>query len=185
MRAFWIGLIVVAVAGTGAIVSAMRAPTAAPSAPSACDGFDFPVGPPDGLGYYDAQPFGANDHLGNDWNGNGGLDTDLGDPVHAVAAGVVTDATDHAGGWGNIVRITHACGHRVESLYAHLDTIEVVVGARVARGQRLGTIGTAGGQYRAHLHFELRDRFLPIGGGYDADRTGYLDPTAYIRSHRP
>lgn len=175
----------VAVTGTGAIVTAMRSPTAASISQRACDGFDFPVGAPDGAGYYDAQPFGDNDHLGNDWNGNGGGDSDLGDPVYAVSSGTVTEATDHAGGWGNIVRLTHTCGVPVESLYAHLDTIEVAAGTTVVRGQRLGTIGTAGGQYRAHLHFELRDRFLPLGGGYDADRTGYLDATAYIQSHRP
>jgi murein DD-endopeptidase MepM/ murein hydrolase activator NlpD len=69
-------------------------------------------------------------------------------------------------------------------LYAHLDTIEVTPGAPVTRGQRIGTIGTAHGQYLAHLHFELRDRVLPLGGGYSADRTGYLDPIAYIRGHR-
>lgn len=152
----------------------------------ACDGFDFPVGPPDAVGYYDAQPFGRNDHLGNDWNGNGGGDSDLGDPVYAVAAGIVLEAIDHAGGWGNVVRIAHACGESgwVESLYAHLDGIEVTPGATVTRGQRIGTIGTAHGQYLAHLHFELRDRLLPLGGGYSAERTGYLDPTAYIRTHR-
>ena len=55
----------------------------------------------------------------------------------------------------------------------------------VARGQRIGTIGTAAGQYRAHLHFELRDQVLPLGGGYAADRAGYLDPTEYIVRHRP
>lgn len=150
-----------------------------------CDAFAFPVGPPDATGYYDAQPFGVNDHLGNDWNGNGGNDTDLGDPVYAASSGVVVEATDHAGGWGNVIRIVHDCaGQRIESLYAHLDAIEIASGLWVARGQRIGTIGTAGGQYRAHLHFELRDRALPLGGGYARDRTGYLDPTAFIRSHR-
>lgn len=162
-------------------IAARRAPAAA--APPGCDGFDFPVGPPDGASYYDAQPFGTNNHLGNDWNGNGGYDTDLGDPVHAVSAGIVVEAKDHGGGWGNVVRVVHGCG--IESLYAHLDTIEVKEGAAIPRGRRIGTIGTAGGQYLAHLHFELRDLLLPLGGGYSTERTGYLDPTAYIRAHRP
>jgi hypothetical protein len=55
----------------------------------------------------------------------------------------------------------------------------------VRRGQFIGTIGDAHGQYRAHLHFELRDRHLPLGEGYAEFRTGYLDPTFYIRQHRP
>src|SRR5262245_47796440 len=100
--------------------------------------------------------------------------------MHAVAAGVVIHTRDHGRGWGNVVRILHACG--VESLYAHLDEIDVPVLAVVRRGQRIGTIGTAHGVYKAHLHFELRDRPLPLGGGYAADTTGYLDPTAYIHT---
>jgi murein DD-endopeptidase MepM/ murein hydrolase activator NlpD len=151
----------------------------------ACDGFDFPVGPPNGTGYHDNQPFGVNAHLGNDWDRDGGDDNDLavGDPVYAIAAGRVEQAIDIHGDWGNVVRIVHAC--RVESLYAHLDRIDVAPGTIVRRGQRIGTIGTAHGVYFAHLHLELRDRPLPLGGGYDTDHTGYLDPTAYIRAHRP
>jgi len=155
------------------------------------DGFDFPVGAPDGEGYYDAQPFGDNTHLGNDWNGVGGGNSDLGDPVAVIADGVVRFAEDVGGGWGNVVRIEHRVrdvdGERsVESLYAHLDRIEVAVGRRVRRGDRVGTIGDAHGQYKAHLHLELRAQTgLPLGGGYASDSTGYLDPTMFIRAHRP
>jgi murein DD-endopeptidase MepM/ murein hydrolase activator NlpD len=144
----------------------------------ACDGFDFPVGAPDAVGYHDAQPFGVNEHLGSDWRSNG-----VGDPVYAVAAGIVVDATDIGGDWGNVVRVVHACG--VESLYAHLDRVDVARGATVQRGQPIGTIATAGGWDPPHVHFEIRDRPLPLGGGYDSDTTGYVDPTAYIRAHRP
>jgi murein DD-endopeptidase MepM/ murein hydrolase activator NlpD len=179
--------IVIAIASAITLVLWLRfddEPTASPgSGVPACDGFDFPVGPPDGAGYYDAQPFGTNTHLGNDWNGNGGGNTDLGDPVHAVATGVVVHAFDLGGGWGNVVRIVHACG--VESLYAHLDRIETTLGATVERGQRIGTIGTAHGRYLAHLHLEIRSPGLPLGGGYSTDTTGYRDPTAFIRANRP
>ena len=193
MRWVWIPLVGAALGVAVPVVTdATRGETGLPLPPvatPACGGFDFPVGPPDASGYYDAQPFGINDHLGNDWNGNGGGDTDLGDPVHAIATGVVTVASDHGGGWGNVVRVVHPCGEtpaqQVESLYAHLDTVEVQEGQRVGRGQRLGTIGTAGGQYRAHLHLELRARpGLPLGGGYGKDTTGHLDPSAFIRRHR-
>lgn len=150
------------------------------------DRFDFPVGPPDAVGYYDAQPFGERDHLGEDWNGNGGGDSDLGDPVHAIAAGVVVSARDHGGGWGNVVRVAHDLGTtRIESLYAHLDRMDVAAGQVVAVGESIGTIGTAGGRYPAHLHLELRNRVgMPLGGGYSRDRSGHLDPTAFIRGAR-
>ena len=38
------------------------------------DGFDYPVGKPDGEGYYIFRGFSPNGHLGEDWNGNGGGD---------------------------------------------------------------------------------------------------------------
>ncbi len=154
------------------------------------DGFDFPVAPPDGDGYVDAQPFGRNAHLGSDWNDVHGGDSDKGAPVYAVALGRVTVAEDFGGGWGNVVRVAHRVRdgrqvHEVESLYAHLDTIEVAVGAAVTRGQRIGTIGTAHGRYGAHLHFELRRGVgLPLAGGY-GEPVGHVDPTAFIRGHRP
>lgn len=156
------------------------------------DGFDLPVGPPDGTGYRDAQAFGVNAHLGEDWNGLGGGDTDLGDPVHAIADGVVTHAWDHRGGWGPVVRIVHR--HRepdgrervVESLYAHLDTMAVREGQTVRRGEPIGTLGDAHGAYLAHLHLELRGRpELPLGGGYSSDQAGWLDPTVFISLRRP
>lgn len=151
------------------------------------DGFDFPVGAPDAAGYYDAQGFGQNDHLGEDWNGVGGANSDLGDPVTAIADGVVRFAEDVGGGWGNVVRIEHRTRDgAIESLYAHLDRVEVVSGEPVRRGARIGTIGDAHGHYLAHLHLELRARVgMPLAGGYARDRDGWLDPTAYIRAHRP
>jgi murein DD-endopeptidase MepM/ murein hydrolase activator NlpD len=152
--------------------------------------FAFPVGGGTAAGYYDAQPFGQSSHLGEDWNGVGGGDSDLGDPVLAIAAGVVRSTGDHGGGWGRVVRVVHDIGGPgapvyIESLYAHLASIEVAAGDVVARGQRIGTIGNAGGRYAAHLHLELRDRVgLPLGRGYGADTSGYLDPTPFIGARR-
>jgi len=153
--------------------------------------FDFPVGSGSATGYYNAQPFGENSHLGDDWNGVGGGDTDLGDPVLAIAAGVVRSTHDHGGGWGRVVRVVHDIGAAgapvyIESLYAHLASTEVAAGDVIARGHRIGTIGNAGGRYPAHLHLEIRDQVgLPLGRGYGADVSGYLDPTAFIRARRP
>lgn len=178
------------------VAAAERAPArggggGASAAVPLADGFDFAVGAPDGDGYYDAQVFGGvREHLGEDWNGNGGGDTDLGDPVYAIATGRVTFAGDLGGGWGNVVRIAHRVADRdgvreLESLYAHLDTIRAQPGAIVRRGQRIGTIGTAHGRYLAHLHLELRDTVgLPLGGGYGPP-DGHLAPTPFIRAHRP
>lgn len=154
------------------------------------DGFDYPVGPPDGKKYYNAQKFGENTHLGDDWNGTGGGNTDLGDPVYSTANGLVVFAQNIGGGWGNVVRVVHVLSEKplvtVESLYAHLERVDVKEGQALKRGQQLGTIGNAGGIYYAHLHFELRTEYgMEVGGGYSENTRGYTDPTAFIKKHRP
>lgn len=158
--------------------------------PPPADGFDFPVGPPDAKKYYNAQKFQENNHLGEDWNGNGGGNTDKGDPVYAAGAGIVTDAEDYGAGWGNVVVLRHNIGtlenpKLIESLYAHLDQMKVQVGDTLRRGQQLGTIGDAHGAYWAHLHFEMRHQIdMGLRGGYGEDTTGFLVPTKFIQQHR-
>ena len=154
------------------------------------NGFDFPVGKTNAKGYYNAQKFGKNTHLGDDWNGVKGGNSDLGDSVYTIANGYVTEATNLGGGWGNVIRIVHKTSgtkwHYVESLYAHCDKLNIKKGDWVKRGAQIGTIGNNGGMYYAHLHLELRHTpDLPLGGGYSKDTSGYLDPTWFIRQHRP
>lgn len=149
--------------------------------------FDWPVGKPNGEGYYNAQPFGKNNHLGEDLNATTGGNSDLGHPIYAVANGKVSFAEDVQGGWGNIIRIVHQLedGTRVESLYAHCDQIDVKPNSWVKKGDQIGTIGDAHGQYYAHLHFEMRSNTeMPIGGGYSSNQKGYLNPLKFIQSHR-
>src|SRR5437867_1382494 len=67
------------------------------------DGFDCPVGRDGAKHYYKARGFQPNAHLGEDWNGVGGGDTDLGDPVYGVAHGLVVFARDYRMGWGNVI----------------------------------------------------------------------------------
>lgn len=160
-----------------------------PQAPG--DGcFQLPVGPPYGRGYYVYRGFKTRHHLGEDWNGVGGGATDLGDPVYAAADGIVSVAEDFGGGWGNVVRIVHAYTvdedlEHVETLYGHLDTMDVFEGDEVQRGDRIGSIGDAHGRYVPHLHFELRTTpGMRLGGGYDRLGYGYTDPRTFIETHR-
>ena len=154
------------------------------------DGFDFPVGKPNAKKYYNAQKFGKNYHLGDDWNGVGGGNTDYGDPVYSISNGIVAYAGNLKGGWGNVVRVYHNYGSKleplyVESIYAHLEKILVTSGSIVKKGEKIGTIGNADGKYLAHLHLELRDKInMEIGQGYSQNTTGYLDPTIFIKNHR-
>ncbi|WGD33922.1 M23 family metallopeptidase [Olleya sp. YS] len=151
------------------------------------NGYDFPVGKPDAKQYYNAQGFQVNDHLGDDWNGKGGGNTDFGDPIYAIANGYISFAEDYRGGWGNVIRIIHynPDSTQVESLYAHCKQVFVKKGDYVTKGTKIGTIGTADGAYLAHLHLEIRDEIgLPIGSGYSTETEGYLDPTDYINNNR-
>ena len=149
--------------------------------------FDFPVGKPDTIGYFNAQKFGENAHLGDDWNGLGGGDSDLGDPIYAIASGYVTFAEYHMPSWGNVIRMVHFLpnGDEVESLYAHCKEMAVKSKQWVKVGDKIGTIGNADGRYKAHLHLEIREKIgLPIGPGYATEQDGYVDPTEFIETHR-
>lgn len=155
------------------------------------DGFVFPVGKSNTDGYYNAQKFGENNHLGEDWNGIGGGNTDLGDPIYAAANGYVFFAENIGGGWGNVIRVVHYLPDHekysyLESVYAHCYEISVKTGDFVKRGQKIGTIGTNDGQYLAHLHFELRHVVgWSLLWGYQENKYGFLNPTNFIEKNRP
>ena len=155
------------------------------------DGFDFPVGWPDADGYFKANTFGQRYHLGEDWNGVGGGNSDLGDPVFATADGLVTFTKDVCCGWGKVIRVIHCAPNNgkvvcVESVYAHLNEFYTEAGSMVSRGELIGEIGTGGGRYSAHLHFEIRSFVnMALGPGYSEDMNGYVEPTAFIKLNRP
>jgi Peptidase family M23 len=152
--------------------------------------FDFPLGSENGALAYNAQRFTENKHLGDDLNGIGGEDSDLGDPIYCVADGWVLLARDGGPGWGNVIIVLHAYinnGTRtyVQSYYGHVDQVLVHAGENVRRGQQIATVGTANGRYFAHLHFEMREFVTPfIGPGYRDDTRGWLNPSAFIEQHR-
>jgi murein DD-endopeptidase MepM/ murein hydrolase activator NlpD len=159
------------------------------------DGFDYPVGKPNGEGYYRARGMRLRSpvHFGEDWNGNGGGDSDLHDPIYACANGVVTFAYDVAGGWGRVIILRHAYRDPktgkikyVDSLYGHNRTILVKKGDFVVRGQQISTMGNNRGMYPAHLHFEMRHN-ITVGmdrTSVNQTLTNWADPTIFINGHR-
>jgi len=81
-----------------------------------------------------------------------------GTPVHATLAGtcqVIDDTT----GYGLHVIISHVQG--LSSLYAHLESVAVTTGERVAAGQVIGRVGSTGNSTGPHLHFEIRVDGVP------------------------
>lgn len=80
-------------------------------------------------------------------------------PIWAAAKGTVVKASSGTwgGGYGNHVIIDH--GNGVQTLYAHLEYLDVKVGDAVEQGQVLGKMGHTGRVYGVtgiHLHFEVR-----------------------------
>lgn len=155
--------------------------------------FDPPMGSEHGGFAYNAQKYWemnekrGGHHTGDDLNGIGGMNTDLGDPVFATANGLVIYTGEPAPGWGKLVVIAHKTsdGKTLHSMYAHLDRITVATGALISRGGKLGKVGTANGYYPAHLHFEMRaSDHVDIGGGYLSVSLNHLDPSATVRSLR-
>jgi murein DD-endopeptidase MepM/ murein hydrolase activator NlpD len=157
------------------------------------DGFDYPVGPPDASGYYKARGFWPNGHLGEDWNGRAGGNSDEGDPVYSIAHGVVVYSDDFRAGWGNVIIIRHAYREKngrvyfIDSLYGHLQRRIVRNGDKVTRGEKIGTIGRGPhNMYYAHLHLEIRKN-LALGmqrSKFKQDYSNYHSPTHFIAANR-
>ena len=155
--------------------------------------FDPPMGSEHGGLVYNAQKYWemnekrGGHHTGDDLNGIGGMNTDLGDAVYSTADGLVLYAGEPSPGWGKLIVIAHKApdGKTLHSMYAHLNRIDVNPGALVARGGKIGTVGTANGYYPAHLHFEMRaSDGVDIGAGYAMYPLNRLDPMGTVNSLR-
>lgn len=78
----------------------------------------------------------------------------MGSPVVAADEGTVITAGWSNVGYGNMILIRHPDGF--VTLYAHLSRIDVNYGDYVARGQRIGAVGSTGRSTGPHLHFEIQ-----------------------------
>jgi murein DD-endopeptidase MepM/ murein hydrolase activator NlpD len=86
-------------------------------------------------------------HTGIDFRG------ELGEPIHATAAGTVT-AAGWSGGYGKMVEIDH--GNGLATRYGHLSRIDLHVGDKVRIGDIVGRLGSTGRSTGPHLHYETR-----------------------------
>ena len=100
-----------------------------------------------GMYYSSGQYHGAVDF------GSGGIN---GQPVYAVADGIVYTAKALTTSYGNYVIILHDNG--LYTLYAHgqQGSIRVTEGQRVTQGQQIMNVGSTGNSTGPHLHFEVR-----------------------------
>jgi murein DD-endopeptidase MepM/ murein hydrolase activator NlpD len=102
------------------------------------------------------NPFGGFSyemHNGIDFRGP------IGTPIYSTADGVVVTA-QYSGGYGKHVVVDH--GYGFQTLYAHLSDIQVQVGDRVQRGDRVGALGSTGRSSGPHLHYEVHRNGQPV-----------------------
>ena len=79
--------------------------------------------------------------------------------VEAAGNGMVVEAGWDAG-YGKCILIDHGSG--VETRYAHLSRIFVIVGEQVSKGQIIGAVGSTGYSTGPHLHYEVLIHNTPV-----------------------
>ena len=100
-----------------------------------------------GINYSSGQYHGAVDF------GSAGIN---GQPVYAVADGIVVTAENLTSSYGTYVIIAHYNG--LYTLYAHgqRGSLRVSEGQKVSQGQQIMNVGSTGNSTGPHLHFEVR-----------------------------
>jgi LysM repeat protein len=98
-------------------------------------------------------------------HGHNGIDiaAAIGTPILAARDGYVSlvrGGDGWNGGYGNYVVITHDGG--VQTLYAHMSSVDVLQGQKVNRGEKVGGMGSTGQSTGVHLHFEVRGTKNPF-----------------------
>ena len=86
------------------------------------------------------------------WHDGVDIDGAMGDPIYAVASGIVT-WSGRRSTFGYLVEISHASGYVTR--YAHNSLNLVAVGDYVQRGQEIARLGRSGRVTGSSLHFEV------------------------------
>ncbi len=104
--------------------------------------------------------FGPRFHpIFKEWRLHAGIDLSnaCGTPLFAAADGVVSHmGYDSSGGWRLIVDHGVVNGANLQTVYLHAQGYSVRAGARVTRGQQVGTMGSTGWSTGCHLHFSTK-----------------------------
>ena len=121
------------------------------------------------LASYDVSAgFGLTGPLWEAQHGGQDFSASIGEPIVAVADGVVTEVA-YSGPYGLRTILTLADG--TEIWYCHQTSVSVAAGYTVAMTEEIGTVGSTGNSTGPHLHFEVR----PDGGDP-------IDPMDWLRA---
>lgn len=118
--------------------------------------FKVPLGLPLKTAFRFTSGFGGrNDPINGSDRMHEGQDLagDYGTPIYSTADGTISFA-GWEGAYGRLVKVQHAFG--IETRYGHLSQIDVNVGQKVSRGEKIGDMGNSGRSTGTHLHYEVR-----------------------------
>lgn len=79
-----------------------------------------------------------------------------GTPIQATGDGTIVRVEHRSTGYGKNVIIDHGYGYR--TLYGHMKRIDVKVGEKVKRGQKIGLVGNTGASTAPHCHYEVHHK---------------------------
>ena len=111
---------------------------------------------PDATKYNLSSPFGyRTDPFTNESKMHTGVDLAMkvGNPVYATGDAVVEAVNFEFFGYGSTVILDHGFGYK--TLYAHLNSVNVIEGMKVKRGDCIAETGQSGRASGPHLHYEV------------------------------
>mgnify|MGYP006313387953 FL=1 len=80
--------------------------------------------------------------------------------IQVTGNGKVIEMENNYSAYGKCVRVDHGYGY--QTLYAHMDRIDVRVGQELKKGNQIGVIGSTGTSTAPHCHYEVRYKGSPI-----------------------
>lgn len=138
-----------------------------------------------GLGFGVKTEYGF--HEANDINLNGGGNSDLGQPLFAVADGEISSVHTHTGSptFGKHLHLKfNIDGKDYWAHYAHCNEILVTEGTKVKKGDKIATCGNSGTTF-AHLHFAIKNQPTGVDGlaKTSEDLKKWENPIEFIKKH--
>ena len=125
---------------------------------------------PDPSKYNFSSPFGyRTDPFTGESKMHTGVDLAMkvGNPVYATGDAVVEAVNFEFFGYGNTIILDHGFGYK--TLYAHLNSVNVIEGMKVKRGDCIAETGQSGRASGPHLHYEVHYK------GEKVNPTNYFD----------
>ena len=155
---------------TGATADS-SSPVSCPVVTAGSGGTGYPV--PAAYIDTDSHNWGGHGSLWSSWHTGTDFSAPCGTPVLAANAGTIERVPGPSWFGSTLVKVVSA-PNGLATWYAHMQTVTVAAGQRVAGGDVLGEVGALGNATGCHLHFEVH---LRNGSIYGTDN---VDPSTWL-----